>query len=241
MSSLLNSTSSIAQTSFELHGADFHILSYLETEFNKTFQIKIQQRIFRFTKEEIYLLSPKCYSKILKSSLPFTIPIPSDQKYETVNYQSLIHALEDLSSLFSSSTQIQITQTNILVYEYLSNILKNEYLGSICKFFLTDQNQVFEISSKKLHEGSKNFRKFLFDFKVFINDKVILCNKTFSCCLSRTILQAVSIDTSIKEYHFKDIQNEQLLVSFFNILCEQSFKGDGYSSRDVIEYLSIVN
>jgi hypothetical protein len=93
-SSLSSITSSNVSTSYELRGKDFHILSQLETEVNKIFQIKIQQRTFKFTKEEIFLLSSKCYSHILKSSLPFTIPLPSDQKYQTVSFESLVQALE---------------------------------------------------------------------------------------------------------------------------------------------------
>jgi hypothetical protein len=69
---------------------------------------------------------------------------------------------------------------------------------------------------------------------------VINCNKVFCCCLSRRILETVSNDRSIKEYHLKDIQNEKLFISFFNILSGDSFEKVNYSNREVIEYFSIV-
>jgi hypothetical protein len=56
--SLSSTKSSNVETSFELKGKNFHILSQLETYSNKTFQFNIQDRNFKFTKEEAYLLSP---------------------------------------------------------------------------------------------------------------------------------------------------------------------------------------
>jgi hypothetical protein len=79
----------------------------------------------------------------------------------------------------------------------------------------------------------------LCDFTIFVNEEVIICNKAFSCCLSQAILQSVSFDTSIKDYHFKDVQNQQIFISFFNILFGESFLADSYTIREVIECFSI--
>jgi cell division protein FtsB len=243
MSSSLNSSSSSnIPTSFELHGADFHGLGQLEIEINKTFLIKIQNKIFKFTKEEIYLLSPKLYSELLESSLPFIIQLPKKKKYQILNYKDLIHAFEKLSLLFSTSKHIQVNKTNVLALKYISYVLENEYLEAICRIVLKSKssNQFFELSSKMFQKGSKTIRKSLFDFTIYVNDEKIKCNKAFSCCLSQAILQKNSNDTSITEYHFKDINNEELFISFFNILDGHSFQADKYSNRELVECFSIV-
>jgi hypothetical protein len=59
----MSSTSSSAlpssfSTSFNLRGSDFHRLSQLENNSNKTFKIKFDNKNFKLTREETYLLSP---------------------------------------------------------------------------------------------------------------------------------------------------------------------------------------
>jgi hypothetical protein len=125
-SSLSSSQTSNIRNSFELYGEDFHLLSQLETDSNKTFQIQFKGKVFKFTKEEIYLLSPKCYSDILYSFLPFKIQLPNKKKYQTVSSVDIIQALKKLSLLFSISKQIQIHKENVLVFKYISKVLENE-------------------------------------------------------------------------------------------------------------------
>jgi hypothetical protein len=93
---------------FELHGQDFHILSKLETKWNKTFKFIIHDRVYNFTKEEAYLLSPKCYHYILEYSHSFTILLSHKKKYQKVNLEYLIHNFEKLILIFSSLSQVYI-------------------------------------------------------------------------------------------------------------------------------------
>jgi hypothetical protein len=74
-----------------------------------------------------------------------------------------------------------------------------------------------------LIEKSKKIKISLYNFKFFGNDEVMSCNKSFYYCLSQIIFQAVSIDASLKEYRFKDIQIDELFIFFFNILFGESF------------------
>jgi hypothetical protein len=64
---------------FYLKGKDFHALSQLETEDDKIFPFEIAHKIFKLTKEETFLLSPKAYLFIFQSSSPFIISASSDQ------------------------------------------------------------------------------------------------------------------------------------------------------------------
>jgi hypothetical protein len=237
MSLSLNSlTSSNVDTSFKLHGKDFHILSQLESDSNKTFPIRIQEKIFKFTKEEIYLLSPKCYSDILESSLPFFIPLPSNNKYKNVPEDDLIKVFENIILLFSSLTQVQIIQSNVHVLQYLSEILENQDLESACRCFLQGQNQntFFELSSIMFKNGSNKIKSSLHNFQIFVNNSKIKYNKVFFCCLSKTIFQSVLYDTSISEYHFGDIQNEKILISLFNIVFGESFQQVSFQTKKLL-------
>jgi hypothetical protein len=99
-----------------------------ETPNNKIFPFNVENKIFNFTKEEAYLISPKGYSFILEHFSPFLIFLPSDSKYQNIKSEDLIEAFEQFSLLFSTLTQININQSNVLVFDYLSNVLKNEYI-----------------------------------------------------------------------------------------------------------------
>jgi hypothetical protein len=166
-------------SSFHLHGQDFHKLSKFETQGNKIFQFKVQNKTFNFTKEEAYLISHKGYSFILKNSIPFTIPLPTDTKYKNIRSEDIIQALEKLSLLFSTLSQVQINQSNIIIFDFLSNVLENKYLKQICynvsKSKMT--NQAFELSSKMLGEGSNEIQRSLYDFKIYVEDQELNCNK----------------------------------------------------------------
>jgi hypothetical protein len=192
------STSPNGIASYYLHGEDFHKLSKLETQNNKTFQFNVVGKTFTFTKEEAYLLSPKGYSFILENSIPFKISLPTDPKYHSLTPEDLIQAFEQLSLLFSTLSKIEINSTNILVFEFLSFILENPYLEEISKNVseLEMQNQVFELSSKMLKEKSNKIKTSLYDFKIFIDAQELVCNKAFCCCLSEAISQIVFNDTS---------------------------------------------
>jgi hypothetical protein len=89
-------------------------------------------------------------------------------------------------------------------------------------------------------KGSKKIRKSLYYFTIFVNNEKINCNKAFSCCLSNSIFQAIFNDASIKEFHFNNVHNEQIFISFFNILFGESFQAGIYSNREVIECFSFV-
>jgi hypothetical protein len=133
--------------SYGLHGKDFHKLSQLRTNLNQIFQIKIQEKIFNLTKEEAFLISPKCYVYILKHLSPFVIPLPPNKN---INSGDLILAFEQLTLLFSSLTQVLINQSNVQTIKYLSEVLENEHLKNACNLVLRGnvQNHVFELSSK---------------------------------------------------------------------------------------------
>jgi hypothetical protein len=102
------------------------------------------------------------------------------------------------------------------------------------------QKQTFSLSSKMLLERSKVIRKSLIDFAIFINNKKIKCNKAFCCCLFETVFQAVCNDTSLRDFHFSNIENEKILNSLLEILHGETFQVDKYSSKEIVEYFSLV-
>jgi hypothetical protein len=230
------------QNSFDLSGKDFHKLSQFENDFNKKFEFKVQGKDFKFTKEEAYLFLPKGYLYILENLTPFTIPLPTNKKYKNIKSEDLIQAFEQLSLLFSILTNVQIDQTNVHVFTYISRILENEYLDSACKYFLNGQaqNQIFVLSSRMLFEHSNKIIKSLYNFTIFINNTKIKCNKAFCCCLSQAVFQASFNDESLSEYGFNNIQNTEIFFSVFEILYGQSFQLNVYSIKEILECCCIV-
>jgi hypothetical protein len=101
----------------------------------------------------------------------------------------------------------------------------NKYLETACFPVLKDniQSQTFIISSKMFVEGSKKLRKTLHDFTIFVNDLKIKCNQAFLCCLSQRISRVVFNDSTLTEFSFNDVLNENLFISLVNILKGEFF------------------
>jgi hypothetical protein len=92
-----------------------------------------------------------------------------------------------------------------------------------------------------LKECSRNIYTSLYDFTIFINHEKIECNKAFCCCLSEVIFQAVLFDETLSEFHFNNIQNEEILISLFNILDGKLLQGDIYQDRSVTETFYLID
>jgi hypothetical protein len=98
--------SSTISNEFYLEGSHFHRLDQLRTTETKLFTIKVHQKSFHLTKEQVYLISIKHYSSFQKNRFPIEIPIPSNADYPNISANDLQIAFEQIVYLFSTVDQI---------------------------------------------------------------------------------------------------------------------------------------
>jgi hypothetical protein len=222
---------------FYLKGKNFHLLETLKTSNSKIFPIKVVNKTFSFTKEQYFLLSPTVYDSINQGSFPFIIPLPYDQ---SISFEQLQTCFEHLVSLFSTQTQLKINLSNVDVYQYLSNVLDNPFIASICQNLSFSENNIFQFNSKMFLNVSKEIRESLNDFNVFLDNHQIHCNKCFSCCLSKSIYDAVLQDQSLTEFHFHLNVADIIFQSIFNILFGYTFKIKNVSQQNLLKCFCLV-
>jgi hypothetical protein len=216
-----------------LKGEHFHLLSQFETKENKKFIIKVSQRSFYLTKEEIVLLSPKVYYSIYQSGSPFLIPFSSSE--HKIPNESLIKYFDKLVQLFSTKTEIKITLSNIEIFRYLNKYLENRHLNIIFPNVSPKKAQIFSLTSKMFSDFSLDIQKTINNFTIYINEQKISCNKQFASCLSNKIFQIILKDNSLNTYHFKSSSLDNQMISLFGILTGSVIQSDNYSSAELIQ------
>jgi hypothetical protein len=178
---MINSTSSQQKIEkFCLEGQHFHGLSQLQNTNDQIFQIQDVNQIFKFSKEQLCLLSPKLFEFIESHSDTFLISLPLNKVYQNISSKLLIKAFEKLISLFSTKSQIKITKSNVHVYQYLNDIFDNPFLSLTCCKALLGSYQYFKLTSKILSNLPKQLQDLLNNFIVYVNNKPIHCNKYFA-------------------------------------------------------------
>jgi hypothetical protein len=110
--------------------SDFHKINKMIDAKEKTFKISICSKTFFFSKEQIILFSVKSFLFISKTQQSFNIPVPS-----TISEDYLVSCFEKIFSLFSNLLEIEISQTNVLAFQFLSEVFENSSLFSICQVF----------------------------------------------------------------------------------------------------------
>jgi hypothetical protein len=106
------------QSTFVVEGKIIHRLLQLKSEIEYT--ILISGHSFSFTKPQILLLSITAFEHFENTSDPFEIVIPSHLSSEQV-----MQCFLNIYNLFSVSKEIEITFTELPIYEFLAKELDN--------------------------------------------------------------------------------------------------------------------
>jgi hypothetical protein len=186
-----------------LFKSDFHKIDQLIQAKDKTFEINVCSKSFFFSKEQIILFSVKSFLSILESHHSFNISAPSN-----ISEDLIISCFENIFYLFSRTSEIQISQNNVIPFLYLSEEFKNSNLFSLCEEVKSSgESQSFFLTSKAFHQISKDILHSLNDFGILLNDCKIECNPIFASLISNKIFHQIGnspnnalIDLSVYPY-----------------------------------------
>jgi hypothetical protein len=110
---------------------------------DKTFEIKFCSESYFFSREQIILISRKAFLQISSASQSFNVLASSN-----IPKKSLLFCFNKIFSLFSSSEEIIISQHNVRAFHYVSEVLENSDLLSICQnVLLSGHPQSFFLDS----------------------------------------------------------------------------------------------
>lgn len=202
---------------FFLTKSDFHRINEIVSIRDKTFEVIIGSKSFFFSKEQLFLLSPSIFFRLIKSSFPFVVQLPTHIESEN----SLIDCFFELYSLLTSSNQIEINIQNVIVYKFFSEVLQNKPLELACSNVTSSQSSYFFLSSEHfLFLPSNNIVSF-YDLRIqFTSEISIKCNSVFARIISKKIDSIFRNSGDINFIDFSNLDFSHILVSIFDL-----FKG----------------
>jgi hypothetical protein len=134
-----------------------HIHRLNQIQPQKTYQIKISNEIFSFSKAQLIFLSLKAFSYFSKNENPFEILLPESDFYHQVHIQDLVKYFRTLESLFHSTTEFEINANNVQYFTILAKLLDNNRLLKSCSEVSSEESQQFSFNSKMFQCNPENF------------------------------------------------------------------------------------
>lgn len=171
---------------FQLQKKDFHKIENLVQIKNKIFEIQICQfdshQNYRFSEEQMLILSPDAYIFISETKQPFKIELK-----ESENFDSFIYFFHKLISLFSTRERIKISFMNSFRYQEIGNKLKiQSLLNAVQSFNKTRQIQEYFFKTNDFDSISQLIKK---DLKVKLKENILEVNSIFSCLISNKMFR----------------------------------------------------
>jgi hypothetical protein len=184
---------------------DFHQLDQIIMPKNKIFEINVWSKSFFFSKEQLILISIKSFLWILDYKASFGIVSSS-----TLSEYLLISCFNDIFLLFSSKSEILISQHTVIAFQYLSEILENPDLFSVCqKVKSFNEPQLFYLTSEIFNQISPSVFHLLNDFGVILSDCNLDCNMFYASLISKKISNGLKIHQLILSLIFQIIQTQR--------------------------------
>jgi hypothetical protein len=141
----------------------------------------------------------------------------------------LIYCFQQLLTLFSSQIEIEISTTNLRIFQYLLRQLDNPPLITFCEqVSLLNKSIYFELNSiyfKKLPKSLQNFN-------IIINGPQIHRNSSHTRCPPKKIHPAHQLNANLKEISFNSDEFDSILKELFKILKGKTVNFNQFSIND---------
>jgi hypothetical protein len=194
--------------------SDFHQLNSLIQAHDRIFEIKICSKSFFFSKEQIIILSLKVFLFISQNKQSYHISVPPN-----ISEDLLVSCFDNLFSLFFEKSEIFISQNTTSAFQYLSQVLENQSLFSICEIVKSsDIPQQFFLTSESFGQIPRSILDSLNDFTILLNGIEINCNIIFASLISHKILNQIKHSKSSSFIDFSYYPNSAIIQILFSIL-----------------------
>jgi hypothetical protein len=216
--------------------SDFHKIEKLITSKEKTFEITICSKSFFFSKEQIILFSIKALVHILNTNLPFYVSCLPDASEE-----SLISCFNEIYLLFSSSEEFEISQDNVFIFQYFSEIFENSSLSLACKNVIkTDQSEYFFLTSEIFSAIPTDILDSFKKFKILLCNETIYCNSIFASLVSNYIFRQMLKDPASDLIDFSNYRYPEIIKLFFEILRGNVIQIDEIKIEQILDAINFL-
>jgi hypothetical protein len=169
---------------------------------------------FSFQKNKLFFFWSNASFQILQTNQTFTILAPPNIPGELI-----ISCFDEIFSLFSVKSEIIISQTNVLTFQYLAEVFENATLSSICQNVVsTGKRQEFYFTSEQFRQFSKDFFNSLKNFRIKLIDSDIECNNIFAALISNKIIRQIEKSPNNSSIDFSDYPDSKAIKIVFGIL-----------------------
>jgi hypothetical protein len=194
--------------------SDFHKINYFATSKDATYEIRICSKSFFFLREQLILFSISAFQFITENYHSFDL-IGDFHFFE----DQLISCFSEIFSLFSISSEIQISPSDVLIFQYFSEKFQNPVLFSVCQSVIdSGESHPFYLTSEIFSEIPANILNLLNNFFIQLDNETILCNDIYSTLISNKIFKHLLTDRTSNMIDFSHFQFPEIILSFFGIL-----------------------
>lgn len=216
-------------------------------------EIQVEGESFQFSREALLFLSQEAFEHYQKKNEPFKIFAFQSNEQFKLDKQLLIECFQNLYSLFTNKSFIDINLENVYYFSFLSEKLDNMSLYSVCNSVIQMQNPLqFSLSSRRFSQLSRATLLTLNNFCLLIESEKFECNSAYACCLFDQIFNIVKENSDESFYqisvpeNFSESEYISIFYSIFNVLrgCSLIFSSEKtdlyYSISDQLK-ISILN
>jgi hypothetical protein len=208
----MNKSSNIQ--SFKLNQEEFLTLNQIHPDFMIYFSFGT--RSYRLSLEQFSLLFPNFpFSQFADSFRPIYLhPFP---EFPNIDQE---HLVEQFISLCFSKDPLLITKQDSCFWIKFSQASFNNKLRQIAFKAAQTTDQAYEFSSIDLQHFSKQFDERCLDFTFIIGHSTFNCLKSFACCLSKRVYEAVQKNPNLSAFEIPipDNINENKYLACFQCI-----------------------
>jgi hypothetical protein len=194
------------------------------------------QNPFSFPRSKSSSFSGKSFLSILQTKQSFNI-----SALPNISGDLIILDFEEIFLLFSNKSEILISKNTIIAFQYLSEVLENSVLFSICQnVLLSGDSQAFFFTSELFAQIPKDILNSIQNFRIHFNNCDIECNSFFASLISNKILNQIENSSNCALIYFSDYSSLELIHTFFGILQGKVIEINESNVKEVSDTLSFL-
>jgi hypothetical protein len=113
-------------------GSPFWRLMNYDRLDSSVYEIRVERKSFKFTKESLLFLSLKAFNHFKKQTFPFLIFAYQNDRNLKFDKHMLVQSFSELYSLFIDNILVEINEANVDAFIFLAEMPDNFSLLSVC-------------------------------------------------------------------------------------------------------------
>jgi hypothetical protein len=169
--------------------------------------ISIEKQSFGCNQPQILFLSINVFTHFRSQREPFAIKISSD-----IQVSCVLECFQNLFNLFSQTTEVEISSSNVHIYQFLAEELDNSSLFNCCQRVNSSNSSFFTLDFTRFSYIHSKTLNLMNNFQLLVNNNSYSLNSSYLACISEKILQQIQNDQTSSSISFS--LSEELIPFF---------------------------